>query len=142
MRQILTAERTLYTTRDQFRAVRQTQVAYRAAQNALSRYAFADWHGYLAHNALLAGDMALKVDAYKTSQACPRYGYTSEDDRSGKGLLFVCQTCHFKLQADLVGARKVAPRTLLARQDWGSMGVLSERPDVSDDEAKAARRRR
>ena len=33
-------------------------------------------------------------------------------------------------------------RTLLARQDWVSTGVLSERPDVSDGEAKAAQRRR
>ena len=32
-------------------------------------------------------------------------------------------------------------RTLLARQDWGSAGVLSARPAVASEEAKAARRR-
>jgi hypothetical protein len=41
-----------------------------------------------------------------------------------------------------VGARNVAPRTLLTWQDWVSTGVLSARPDVSSEEAKAARRRR
>ena len=67
-------------------------------------------------------------------------GYTAEHNRPEKGLLFICQACHFILHADLIGARTVALRTLLARQDWVSTGVLSERPDVSSDEAKAARR--
>jgi transposase len=98
--------------------------------------------GYIADKALCAGSVAVKVDAYKTSKACPRCGYTAEDNRPQKGLLFVCQGRHLVLHADLVGARNVALRTLLARQDWVSTGVLSERPDVSDDEAKAERRRR
>jgi IS605 OrfB family transposase len=113
----------------------------RANRNA-SRWTFAELRSYLAYKALLAGSMAVKVDAYHTSQACPRCGYVAADNRPGKGLLFECQTCHLKLHADLVGARNVALRTLLARQDWVSTGVLSERPDVPDDEAKAARRRR
>ena len=57
-------------------------------------------------------------------------------------MLFVGQVCQLVLQADLVGARNVALRTLLARQDWVSTGVLSERPDVSDGEAKAVQRQR
>jgi IS605 OrfB family transposase len=114
----------------------------RRANHHVSKWAFAELHCYLAYKALLGGSKAVKVDAYRTSQACPRCGYTSEDNRPGKGLLFVCQTCHLKLHADLVGARNVALRTLLARQDWVSTGVLSERPYVSSDEAKAARRRR
>jgi putative transposase len=84
----------------------------------------------------------VKVDAYKTSQACPRCGHTSEDNRPEKGLSFSCQVCHLVLHADLIGARNVALRTLLARQDWVSTGVLSERPKVSDEEAKAVQRRR
>jgi putative transposase len=99
-------------------------------------------HGYLAYKAVLAGSMAVKVDAYCTSQACPRCGYTSPDNRPRKGLAFVCQACRLTLHADLVGARNIALRTLLARQDWTSTGVLSERPEVSSDEAKAARRQR
>jgi putative transposase len=118
-----------------------TQKQRRANRHA-SRWAFAELHSYVAYKALLAGSMAVKVDAYKTSQACPRCGYTSEDNRPQKSLLFVCQACHLVLHADLIGARNVALRTLLARQDWVRTGVLSERPDVSSDEAKAVRRRR
>ena len=49
-----------------------------------------------------------------------------------KGLLFTCQACHLVLHADLVGARNVALRTLLARHDWVENGRL----------IKAAQRRR
>jgi IS605 OrfB family transposase len=114
----------------------------RKANGHASQWAFAELHGYLAYKALLAGSMAVKVDAYHTSQACPRCGYTSPDNRPKKGLLFTCQVCHVTLHADLVGARNIALRTLLARQDWVRTGALSERPDVSSDEAKAAQRQR
>ena len=121
---------------------KQASVKQRRANGHASTWAFAELHGYLAYKALLAGSMAVKVDAYKTSQACPRCGHTAEDNRPNNGLLFVCHVCQLVLHADLVGARNIALRTLLARQDWASTGVLSERPHVSDAEAKAARRRR
>ncbi len=92
-----------------------------------------------ATKATMAGSMAVKVDANYTSKACPMCGYTSDMNRPTNGLLCVCQSCHYTLHADLVGARNVALRTLLVRQDWTSTGVLSVRPDVSSDEAKAAR---
>jgi IS605 OrfB family transposase len=50
----------------------------RRANRHASQWAFSELHGYVAYKALLAGSMAVKVDAYKTSQACPRCGYTSE----------------------------------------------------------------
>jgi hypothetical protein len=65
--------------------------------------------------------------------------HTADANRPGKGLLFVCQKCHYTLHADLVGARNITMRTLAIRQDWVTTGVLSERPDVSSVEAKAAR---
>jgi putative transposase len=117
-------------------------VKQRRANRHAAQWAFAELHGYVAYKALLAGSMAVQVDAYHTSQACPRCGYTSEENRPHKGLLFSCQVCHLILHADLIGARNVALRTLLARQDWVRTGVLSERPAVSDGEAKAAQRRR
>jgi IS605 OrfB family transposase len=114
----------------------------RRANRHASAWAFSELHSYLAYKAVLAGSLAVKVDAYHTSQACPRCGYTSPDNRPEKGLVFMCQACHFTLHADLVGARNITLRTLLARQDWVRTGVLSERPEVSDAEAKAARRQR
>jgi putative transposase len=104
-----------------------------------SSWAFAELHSYIAYKAALAGSMAVKVDAHYTSKACPMCGYTSGANRPHKGLAFVCQRCQYTLHADLVGARNIALRTLLVRQDWMSTGVLSIRPDVSSDETKAAR---
>ena len=79
-------------------------------------------------------------------------GYTDKRNRPGKGLLFVCQNAQcayrqrtghpYTLHADLVGARNIAMRTLLVRQDWIRTGVLSVRPDASDHETKAARLKR
>jgi transposase len=66
---------------------------------------------------------------------------TGQRHRPQKGLLFSCQVCRLVLHADLVGARNMALRTLLARQDWVRTGVVSARPEVSSDEAKAVRRR-
>jgi putative transposase len=121
---------------------KQATSAQRRANRHDSAWAFAELHGYIAYKAIMADSMAVKVDADYTSQACPRCGHTCEDNRPHKGLLFVCQSCHYSLHADLVGARNVALRTLLARQDWTSTGVLSVRPDVSSEEAKAVRLRR
>ncbi len=114
----------------------------RKANARQSKWAFAQLHGMLAYKAILHKSMAVKVDAHYTSQACPRCGYTSQDNRPGKGLLFVCQSCHSTLHTDLVGARNIALRTLLIRQDWMSTGCLSVSPDVSNEEAKAERLQR
>ena len=118
---------------------KQASKKQRRANQHASQWAFAELHGYIAYKALLVGAMAVKVDAHHTSQACPMCGYTSRANRPHHSLLFVCQSCQYTLHADLVGARNIALRTLLIRQDWVSTGVLSVRPDVSDAEAKAAR---
>ncbi|EFH89884.1 RNA-guided endonuclease InsQ/TnpB family protein [Ktedonobacter racemifer] len=114
----------------------------RKANRHASKWAFAELHGYIAYKATMAGSMAVKVDAHYSSQACPMCGYTDPSNRPNKGLLFVCQSCHYTLHADLVGARNVTMRTLLTRQDWMSTGTLLVSPDVSCDEAKALRQQR
>jgi IS605 OrfB family transposase len=114
----------------------------RKANAASSKWAFAELHAMLAYKALLHESMAIKIDAHYTSQACPICGHTCKGNRPNKGLLFVCQHCGYTLHADVVGARNVALRTLLARQDWTRTGRLSIVPDVSSDEVKAARRQR
>src|SRR5712691_13078545 len=111
----------------------------RKANATSSKWSFAELQSMIAYKALLQGSMAIKVDAHYTSKACPVCGHTSDGNRPNKGLLFVCQHCHYTLHADLVGARNIAMRTLLVRQDWASTGQLSVAPDVSDAEAKAAR---
>jgi putative transposase len=124
------------------RSGKQASKKQRKANAASSKWAFAELHSMIAYKALLHGSMASKVDAHYTSKACPMCGHTCDANRPKSGLLFVCQNCHYTLHADLVGARNVTMRTLLARQDWMRTGQLSIAPDVSDVEAKAARLRR
>jgi len=121
---------------------KQTSKKQRKANAAYSKWAFAELQSMIAYKALLHASMAIKVDAHYTSKACPMCGHTCDANRPHKGLLFVCQNCQYTLHADLVGARNVTMRTLLARQDWVRTGQLSIAPDVSDGEAKAARLRR
>ena len=121
---------------------KKASVKQRKANARHSKWAFAELHSMIAYKALSHESMTIKVDAHFTSQACPVCGHTSKENRPRKGLLFGCQNCQYSLHADLIGARNVSLRTLLIRQDWMSTGVLSVRPDVSDNEAKAARLQR
>jgi IS605 OrfB family transposase len=111
----------------------------RRANHHDSQWAFAELRAFLDYKAVLAGSLCVRVDADYTSQACPRCGFTSKANRPEKGLLFVCQCCHYTLHADLIGARNISLRALAIRQDWMATGRLSDVPDVTDDEAKAAR---
>ena len=114
----------------------------RKANAAYSKWSFAELHSMIAYKALLHESMAVKIDAHYSSQACPMCGHTAPANRPNKGLLFVCQNCHYTLHADLIGARNVTMRTLLTRQDWIRTGLLSVAPDVSSDEIKAERLKR
>ncbi len=111
----------------------------RKANRVYSQWSFAELQALITYKAMLAGSLAIKVDADYTSKTCPMCGYTAGENRPHKGLLFACQQCHYKLHADLVGARNLTLRTLLVRHDWTRTGCLSITPDTSDKEAKAAR---
>jgi IS605 OrfB family transposase len=108
----------------------------RKANSNKARWSFAELHGFIDYKAVLKGSLAVKVDAHYTSQACPCCGHTSKENRPNKGLTFVCQQCGYTLHADLVGARNVALRVLLSRQDWESRGRFSAVPNVSGDETE------
>jgi IS605 OrfB family transposase len=114
----------------------------RRANRQSSKWSFAELHAMIDYKAHLSGSMAIRVDANYTSKACCRCGHIGNGNRPNNGLLFVCQNCGFTLHSDLVGARNITMRMLLVRQDWASTGVLSVRPAVSNDEAKAARLQR
>ena len=124
----------------------------RRANRNIAKWAFAELHYILVYKAALAGSTVIKVDANYTSKACLMCGCIDEKNRPAKGLLFICQNtnCAYKsstgrpytIHADLVGARNIAMRTFLIRQDWVRTGILSICPDVSDVEAKAERLKR
>jgi putative transposase len=90
----------------------------RKANRHAARWAFAELRSLLIYKAALAGSYCVSVDADYTSQCCPRCGYTSRANRPEHGLLFVCQQCHARLHADLIGSRNICLRTLVVRQDW------------------------
>ena len=108
----------------------------RRANRNKAKWSFAELHSFIDYKAVKARSLAIKVDAHYTSQACPCCGHTSKENRPNKGLTFVCQQCSYTLHADLVGARNVALRVLLSRQDWESTGRFSAVPDVSGDEVE------
>ncbi|HZS79113.1 MAG TPA: transposase [Ktedonobacteraceae bacterium] len=114
----------------------------RKANRVYSQWSFAELQALLSYKAALAGSLAIRVDADYTSKTCPACGHIADANRPRKGLLFVCQHCHYTLHADLIGARNVILRTLLVRQDWIRTVRLSIVPDASDKEAKAERLRR
>jgi putative transposase len=114
----------------------------RRANRVYAQWSFAELQAMITYKAALSGSLVIKVDADNTSKGCPMCRHIAEENRPEKGLLFVCQNCHYTLHADLVGARNVTMRTLLLRQDWGRTGHLSIVPDASDKEAKAARLKR
>jgi putative transposase len=109
----------------------------RKANRNKARWSFAELHGYIDYKANLIGSLATKVPAHYTSKSCPKCGHTSDANRPNKGLIFRCECCNHEVHADLAGARNIALRTLLVRQDWTSTGALSLRPNVSKDETKA-----
>ena len=109
----------------------------RKANRNQSKWAFAQLHGYIDYKAILSNSLAVKVPAQLTSQCCPKCGYVSKENRPNKGLTFRCVVCNHELHSDLVGARNVALRTLLLRQDFESTGRISAVPDVSHEETKA-----
>jgi IS605 OrfB family transposase len=104
-----------------------------------TKWAFAELHSYIDYKAVLNRSLATKVDAHYTSQMCTCCGYTAKGNRPNKGLMFICKQCGFSLHADLLGARNVALRTLISRQEWEVTGRFSAVPDVSSDEAKTER---
>jgi putative transposase len=126
----------------------------RRANRHASTWAFAELQVMIGYKAALSSSQAITIDADYTSKTCPLCGHSDKQNRPHGGLVFACQNkaCPYRLRlghaytlhADLIGARNIAMRTLLIRQDWVRTGVLpvrpgSDDPNVSDREAKAAR---
>ena len=112
------------------------------ANRRQASWAFAEAQGFIKYKAIMAGSIPVAVDAHYTSQMCPKCGHTGKENRPNSGLDFLCVKCGFGLHADLVGARNVTMRTLLARQDFAGTGRLSAVPYASDDEAAPERLKR
>jgi IS605 OrfB family transposase len=141
----LVAPATLLGLEDLTHIRERTKRAGKRQRRKYAQWAFAEVGAFIASKAALAGSVVVKVDADDTSQPCPTCGYRAKKNRLRTGLRFRCTTpegCRCAWHADLVGARQVCLRTRAVRQDWAATGQLSPAPDVSSDEAKAARLQR
>ena len=85
------------------------------------RWPFKTTQFFTQYKALEKGIGFEVVDPKYTSQACPVCGHTEKANRNG--LVFRCVRCGFTDNADRVGARNIALRSLLLRQAEGERGV-------------------
>ena len=116
---------------------KKASIKQRKANRNQSKWSFLQLHSYIDYKSILSNSLAVKVPAQLTSQCCPKCGHVSRQNRPDKGLTFRCVVCTHELHSDLVGARNLALRTLLLRQDFESTGRISAVPDVSHEETKA-----
>jgi transposase len=63
----------------------------RKVNRVRAQWSFAELHALIAYKAVLAGSLAIKVDANFTSKACPKCGFTSDENRPNKGLVCALQ---------------------------------------------------
>lgn len=98
------------------------------------QWSFADLLKKIIYKSTIYGGYATQQDAHYSSQACPRCGHTSKANRPDKGLLFICEVCGYTLHADLIGAKNMRLRTLIARQDRTITGRLSTVPYVDSND--------
>ena len=75
------------------------------------RWSFAQLQGFLRYKAAAAGQHVVTVDPRYTSQTCLRCGHVARGNRRTQSL-FVCQVCHFSLNADLSAARTLRRRAI------------------------------
>jgi len=142
---LLVAPATLFGLEDLTDIRERTKRTGKRQRRKYAKWAFAEVGAFIVYKAALAGSVVVRVDADYTSQQCPTCGYRAKRNRPRNGLRFRSSNpegCRLELHADLVGARQVCLRTLAVRQDWAATGHLSPVPDVSSDEAKAARLQR
>lgn len=72
-------------------------------------WAFSQLRQFIEYKARIAGVVVELVDPRNTSRTCPRCGFVSKSNRHSQSS-FVCQSCGFASNADLVGATNIARR--------------------------------
>jgi len=80
---------------------------------------------YKSH--LYHGIKVAYVDPAYTSKTCPVCGHVGKENRSNNGEQFLCQNCHFREHADIVGAINIALRCLVQTQNI-NLGALVSGP--------------
>jgi IS605 OrfB family transposase len=91
------------------------RITVRKGQRAIhSGWAFFQIRAFVSYKALLAGVPVVFVDPRNTSRTCPRCDHCEKANRRSQSE-FVCQSCGFAANADVVGAVNIARRAAVNR---------------------------
>jgi IS605 OrfB family transposase len=70
-------------------------------------WAFNQLRQFIQYKAAIAGVLVKLVDPKNTSRTCPQCGFVSKSNRKSQSV-FLCQSCGFASNADLVGATNIS----------------------------------
>ena len=103
----------------------------RRSQRAMhSGWAFFQLRAFLSYKAAIAGVNLVAVDPLNTSRTCPACGYIDKANRKSQSE-FVCKSCGFAANADLVGATNIARRADVSRPLVAAIGRETHSCDTS-----------
>lgn len=85
--------------------VRKALTRVRVKQRYLQvSWAYRQLCDFMKYKAIKAGHTAIEVNPVYTSQACPKCGHASKNNRNRKLHLFECKNCHYRSNDDRVAA--------------------------------------
>lgn len=108
---------------EDLKGIRGRTVVRRGDRYRHSSWAFRELQTFIEYKAIDAGINVVYIDGSYTSQKCTRCGYTSRNNRHR--LRFLCQSCGFCLNADLIAARNIEHRARDFRYSLKFQGRLS-----------------
>jgi len=107
------------------------QATVRRSQRAMhSGWAFFQLREFLSYKAAIAGVKLVAVDPRNTSRTCPACGYIDKANRKSQSE-FLCKSCGFAANADLVGATNIARRADVSRPLVAAIGRETHSCDTS-----------
>ena len=115
--------------------IRSNRITYRGkdkeARRQAEQWPFASLQKKIEYKAkLYCGVTAEYVNPSYTSQTCPVCGFISKGNRPSHGEKFVCQSCGYGEQADVVGAINIALRVLSKTREESLKGLLVSQLDA------------
>jgi len=92
-----------------------------------SSWAFRQLQTFIEYKATEKGIRILYIDPKYTSQTCSRCGHIEKNNRNG--MVFLCKSCGFEMNADLNASRNIEHKTRDFRHDLEFQGCNVSHPD-------------
>lgn len=108
--------------------IRERTTVRREQRAMLGGWAFFQLRSFLSYKAALAGVPVRVVDPRNTSRTCPSCGHCAKENRTSQAS-FVCKSCGFSANADVVGATNIARRAtvngpIVSSEDRGNRAAI------------------